>query len=90
MIIIHYIYKTSGTCSIQIEFDINNNKLFNVKYTGGCNGNLKAISNLIEGMDIEEIERKCKGITCGIKNTSCIDQLLKAIEEVKSENINLI
>lgn len=87
MIIIHYTYKTIGTCSTQIEFDINDNRIFNVKYTGGCNGNLKTVSALVEGMDIKELERKCSGITCGYKNTSCIDQLLKAIEQAKSRDV---
>lgn len=78
----HYKYKTENTCSSEIEFDIDNNKIYNVRYTGGCNGNLKAISSLVEGMDIDEFQKRCKGIKCGFRDTSCIDQLSKAIEEV--------
>ena len=78
----HYKYKTKNTCSTEIEFDIENNKIYNVRYTGGCNGNLKAISSLVEGMDIDEFQKRCKGIKCGFKNTSCIDQLSRAIEKV--------
>lgn len=78
----HYKYKTKNTCSSEIEFDIDNNKIYNVRYTGGCNGNLKAVSSLVEGMDIDEFQKRCKGIKCGFRDTSCIDQLSKAIEEV--------
>lgn len=78
----HYKYKTKNTCSSEIEFDIDNNKIYNVMYTGGCNGNLKAVSSLVEGMDIDEFQKRCKGIKCGFRDTSCIDQLSKAIEEV--------
>ncbi len=79
----HHIYKTKGTCSTQIEFDIEDNKLHNVKYTGGCNGNLKAIASLVEGQDIDSVIQKLKGITCGFKQTSCGDQLSRALEEIK-------
>ena len=78
----HYKYKTKNTCSSEIEFDIDNNKIYNVRYTGGCNGNLKAVSSLVEGMDRDEFQKRCKGIKCGFRDTSCIDQLSKAIEEV--------
>ena len=78
----HYKYKTKNTCSSEIEFDIDNNKIYNVRYTGGCNGNLKAVSSLVEGMDIDEFQKRCKGIKCGFRDTSCIDQLSKVIEEV--------
>ena len=77
----HYKYKTKNTCSSEIEFDIDNNNIYNVRYTGGCNGNLKAVSSLVEGMDIDEFQKRCKGIKCGFRDTSCIDQLSKAIEE---------
>ncbi len=79
----HYTYKTKGTCSTQIDFDIHNQKLSNVKYTGGCNGNLKAIAALVEGEDIDTVIKKLKGITCNFKPTSCGDQLAKALEEIK-------
>ena len=80
----HHTYKTKGTCSIKIDFDINDNKLHNVSYTGGCNGNLKAVSSLVEGEDIDYVISRLKGITCGIRTTSCADQLAKALEEVKN------
>lgn len=81
-----YSYKTSGTCSTVISFDINGDVISNVKFTGGCNGNLKAISSLVDGMRVEEIESKLKGITCGWKNTSCSDQLSKAVRKAYEEN----
>ncbi len=81
-----YSYKTSGTCSTVISFDINGDVISNVKFTGGCNGNLKAISSLVDGMRVEEIEKKLKGITCGWKNTSCSDQLSKAVRKAYEEN----
>lgn len=77
----HYIYRTKGTCSQQIEFDINGNIITNVSFLGGCNGNLKAISSLVDGMAIEDIEKKVSGIQCGFKGTSCADQLSIAIRE---------
>lgn len=76
-------YKTKGTCSTKIDFEIEDNKIHNVTYTGGCNGNLKAISSLVEGQDIEVIIKRLKGIKCGFKETSCGDQLAKALEEIK-------
>lgn len=73
-----YIYRTKGTCSTEIKLNINGNVVTNVSFTGGCNGNLKAIPALVEGMTVEEIEKKLSGITCGFKPTSCGDQLAKA------------
>lgn len=81
----HYTYKTKGTCSTQIDYDIENNKIYNVKYTGGCNGNLKAIASLVEGQEVEEVIKRLNGITCGFKKTSCGDQLAKSLEELKIE-----
>ena len=78
----HKTYKTKGTCSVQIDFDIEDNKIYNLKFLGGCNGNLKGIAALVEGQDINEIKDKLKGIRCGMKETSCPDQLAKALEEV--------
>ena len=57
--------------------------VYNVSFTGGCNGNLKAISKLVDGMSKEDIIKKCRGITCGLKKTSCSDQLVKALEQIK-------
>lgn len=76
-----YTYKTKGTCSQMIEFDLEDNKVSNLHFNGGCNGNLKGISALVENMDAEEVIKRCKGITCGFKGTSCPDQLAKALEE---------
>ncbi|PRR76861.1 TSCPD domain protein [Clostridium liquoris] len=76
-----YSYKTKGVCSKRIDFEIVNNKIAKVNFAGGCDGNLKGLSNLIEGMPVEEAIKKLKGITCGNKTTSCPDQLSKALEE---------
>ena len=81
----HYKYKTKNTCSSEIEFDIDNNKIYNVRYTGGCNGNLKAISKLVDGMTVEEIEGKLKGNICGFRDTSCADQLAQAVRKAYEE-----
>lgn len=78
----HKTYKTNGTCSSSIDYDIEDNKIYNVKFTGGCNGNLKGIAALIEGKDINEVKERLKGITCNSKNTSCPDQLAKSLEEI--------
>lgn len=79
----HYEYNPQGVCSKKIEFDIIDDKLSNVKYTGGCDGNLKAVSKLVEGLSKEEVIKRCKGIKCGFKNTSCADQLVEALESIK-------
>lgn len=78
----HYSYKTSGVCSQVIEFDLSDdNKIHNVKFFGGCNGNLKAISKLVEGQDANNIITTLKGNTCGPRATSCADQFTKALEK---------
>lgn len=82
----NYTYKTSGTCSTAINFDIDGDKISNVKFTGGCNGNLKAISILVNNLTVSEIEEKLKGNTCGFKQTSCADQLAIAVRKAYSEN----
>ncbi len=76
-----YIYKTKGTCSSQIEFEINDDIVTNVVFTGGCNGNLKAVPRLVDGMTVEQIEAKIKGVQCGMRGTSCADQLATAVRE---------
>lgn len=76
-----YSYKTKGTCSTQIDFDINGDVITNVVFTGGCNGNLKAIPRLVDGMTVDYINQKCSGVICGFKNTSCADQLARAVKE---------
>ena len=75
-----YQYSTQGTCSSAVAFDIEDGKLSNVVFTGGCNGNLKAIGRLVEGKDAREIADLLRGNLCGFKNTSCADQLSKAID----------
>ena len=81
----HKTYKTVGTCSKEINFDIEDNKIHNVSFVGGCNGNLKAVSSLVEGQDIDTVIERLKGITCNSKQTSCGDQLATALQEVKNE-----
>ena len=80
-----YSYRTQGVCSMEIKFDIEDNKISNVRFIGGCNGNLKAISILVNGMTVEEIESKLLGNTCGMKSTSCADQLAKAVRKAYNE-----
>ena len=81
----HYRYKTQNVCSSGINFDLEDNKLHNVVFTGGCNGNLKAIGKLVEGMDADQVIALLKGNTCGPNFTSCADQLTKAVEAAKAE-----
>ena len=83
-----YIYKTKNTCCKEIRFDLNKNIITNVKFLGGgCPGNLQAVPKLVEGLTSEEIIEKLKGINCGIRGTSCADQLanaiIEAIEKIK-------
>lgn len=80
-----YSYKTQGTCAMQINFDIEGNVISNVEFIGGCNGNLKAISKLVDGYTVEQIEEKLLGNTCGFKSTSCADQLAKAVRKAYEE-----
>ena len=75
-----YEYSTQGTCSSKIRFNIRDNKVCDIAFFGGCNGNLSGISILAEGMDAEELAKKLRGVRCGSKNTSCPDQLAHAIE----------
>jgi uncharacterized protein (TIGR03905 family) len=82
----HHEYKTQGTCSTKIVFDLENKNIVkNVAFTGGCNGNLKAVSKLVDGMKAEDVIKLLKGNTCGGKPTSCADQLTKALEEALSK-----
>lgn len=76
-----YEYRTRGVCSAKITFDLNDGIVSNVRFMGGCNGNLKGISQLVDGMKAEDIIKKIKGTKCGFKNTSCPDQLAAALEE---------
>ena len=76
-----YSYKTRGTCSSRIDFELDGNVVHNVRFTGGCNGNLKALGILTDCMTVEEIETKLKGNTCGFRDTSCADQLALAVRK---------
>ncbi|MBE6473891.1 MAG: TIGR03905 family TSCPD domain-containing protein [Coriobacteriaceae bacterium] len=77
----HHSYRTRGTCARSIDFDIEDGKLRNVSFAGGCNGNLKAIGKLVEGADAESTARLLEGNTCGPRPTSCADQLSRAIDQ---------
>lgn len=78
-----YTYKTRGVCSQMISFEVNDNKLSNVQFFGGCNGNLKGIGALVDGMDIDDVISRIEGIKCGMKSTSCPDQLAMALKAAK-------
>jgi len=79
----HYDYKTKNTCSSMISLDMDGDVVRNVRFTGGCNGNLQGVSKLVDGMTVDQIESKLSGIRCGMKPTSCPDQLAKAVREAK-------
>ena len=81
-----YHYTTKGTCSREIYFEIEDGKLKSVQYVGGCNGNLKGISSLVEGMDVKEVIARLEGTTCGGKPTSCPDQLATALKQAQELN----
>lgn len=79
-----YSYRTSGTCSSQIDLEVEDGILKDVCFTGGCNGNLKGISALVKGMKVEEVISHLEGIRCGYKPTSCPDQLCQALKTLKA------
>ena len=79
----HFDYKTSGTCSMMIHFDLEEGLVKNVRFDGGCNGNLKAIGKLVEGQTPDYIIDKLSGNTCGMRSTSCADQLARAVKQAK-------
>ena len=83
----HFDYKTQDTCSQLISLDIDGDRVHNVSFTGGCNGNLKAIPILVEGMTVEQIEEKLSGVLCGRRPTSCADQLTKAVRTAYEESL---
>ncbi len=76
-----YIYETENICATQIKLDIDGDIVTNIEFAGGCNGNLKTIPMLIDGWQVDKIEEKLAGITCGRRPTSCADQLAKAVRE---------
>jgi len=75
----HYTYKMSGVCSSKVDFDIIEGRIHNVVFTGGCSGNLKAISKLVENMPVAQVAETLQGNTCGGKSTSCADQFSRAL-----------
>ncbi len=78
----HYSFPNRGTCSVQVDFDLaEDGTVHGVSFTGGCNGNLKAIGKLVEGLPAEEVIRRLKGNTCGMRTTSCADQFARALEK---------
>ena len=80
-----YSYKTRGTCSREIHFDVVDGKVRGVGFDGGCSGNTQGVAALVEGMDVDEVIARLKGIRCGFKPTSCPDQLARALEQVKAQ-----
>lgn len=78
-----YSYKTDGVCSSAIHFELDGDTVRSIRFDGGCNGNLKAIARLCEGMNADELEQKLAGNTCGYKPTSCADQLAKAVRAAR-------
>ena len=78
-------YKTKGTCSQHILFEIEDDKIKNVQFIGGCKGNLKGISSLVDGMSVDEVIARVEGIHCGMKQTSCPDQLAQALKAAKQQ-----
>lgn len=79
-----YTYKTKGTCSQSIAFDIQDGKVCHVKFTGGCHGNTQGIAKLVEGMDAQDVIARLEGTNCGGRGTSCPDQLAKALKSALS------
>ena len=79
-----YSYRTRGTCSRQIDVELDGDIIKSVQFYGGCNGNLQGISAIVRGKTIEEVEKAFSGIRCGMKPTSCHDQLVKALHAAKA------
>lgn len=80
-----FTHKNRGTCSQAIEFEVEGNVVKNVRYIGGCHGNTQGIAALVEGMDVDDAIARMKGIRCGMKETSCPDQLARALEAAKAK-----
>lgn len=80
-----YIYRTQSVCAMQIKFNIDDDVITNIEFLGGCNGNLKAISKLVDGWTVDQIEEKLAGNQCGGRPTSCADQLAKAVRQAYNE-----
>ena len=82
-----FTYETSGVCSSKIDIEISNDIIQSVKFTGGCNGNLSGIGQLVKGMKVDDVIDRLNGVLCGNKSTSCPDQLSKALAAWKKENL---
>lgn len=82
-----FTYKTSGVCSSKIDIEISNDIIQSVNFTGGCNGNLSGIGQLVKGMKVDDVIDRLNGVLCGNKSTSCPDQLSKALTAWKKENL---
>lgn len=83
----NYVYETENVCSMQISFDIDGDKISNISFMGGCNGNLKAIAKLVDGWSVDKIEEMLKENTCGRRPTSCADQLAIAVRKAYNESV---
>lgn len=81
----HISYDTKGTCSRKIDIDIENGIIRDVRFTGGCSGNTQGIASLVKGQNIDEVVRRLEGIRCGFKQTSCPDQLARALKQYKDK-----
>ena len=81
----HFTYRTKGTCSQEILFDVDGKTVKNIEFIGGCNGNLQGLSRLVEGMPVDEVISRVQGIHCGAKPTSCPDQLAQALLQAKEK-----
>ena len=79
-------YQTKNTCSSRIEFELDGDCVTNIKFTGGCDGNLKAIARILDGCSAADIVEKCKGNICGWRSTSCVDQLATAVESAYTQS----
>lgn len=83
-----YVHKNKGVCSSAVQFEVEDGKLKNTVFIGGCNGNTSGICKLVEGMDVQEVINRLKGIQCGPRPTSCPDQLAKALQAYLDESAN--
>ena len=82
-----YSYRTRNVCASEISFDLDGGVVKNIRFNGGCNGNLKAISKLVDGWTVDQIEEKLRGNTCGMRPTSCADQLAVAVREAYNREL---
>lgn len=84
----HIKYDAKGICAVKIEFDIEDNRVKHLSFLGGCDGNHKGIAQLVEGMEVEDVAKRLKGITCGHRKSSCPDQLAAALEQYSKNQGN--